>query len=131
MHRRHCAGEFKKFLTTLDTAAPDDLDVHPVCDNHAIHNTEIVHTLARHPAFHVHFTPTGSSCNNRVETRLRPDHRQAHPPPHALSVAEPEADIRQWIDIWDQNPQPFTWTNAADEILNSLASLAQISDAGH
>jgi len=48
------------------------------------------------------------------------------------SVAAHEADIRQWIDTWNENPRPFTWTKTADEILNSLAKyLARISGAGH
>ena len=43
-----------------------------------------------------------------------------------------EADIRQWIDTWNENPRPFTWTKTADEILNALAKyLARISGATH
>ncbi len=43
-----------------------------------------------------------------------------------------EADIRQWIDTWNENPRPFTWTKTADEILNSRTKyLARISDATH
>jgi transposase len=46
---------------------PAGLDVHLVCDNYATHNTaEIKTCLARHPRFHVHFTPTGSSWMNQV-----------------------------------------------------------------
>jgi transposase len=38
-----------------------------VCDNYATRNTpEIRAWLARHPRFHVHFTPTGSSWMNQV-----------------------------------------------------------------
>ena len=37
-------------------------------DNYATHNTAEIKTwLARHPRFHVHFTPTGSSGMNQVE----------------------------------------------------------------
>uniref|UniRef100_UPI00403FF2F9 hypothetical protein n=1 Tax=Streptomyces sp. TG1A-60 TaxID=3129111 RepID=UPI00403FF2F9 len=32
-----------------------------------------------------------------------------------------EDDIAAWIDTWNENPRPFTWTKTADEILNSLA----------
>ena len=43
-----------------------------------------------------------------------------------------EADIRDWIEHWNQNPRPFTWTKTADEILDSLARyLARISGAGY
>ncbi|MFD5513940.1 hypothetical protein ACFWIB_40445 [Streptomyces sp. NPDC127051] len=32
-----------------------------------------------------------------------------------------EDEIRAWIDSWNQNPRPFTWSKTADEILKSLA----------
>ena len=84
------------------------------------------------PRFHIHFTPTRSSWVNQVERffGLITDkliRRGVH-----TSVAALEADIRQWIDTWNENPRPFTWTKTADEILNSLAKyLARISGAGH
>ena len=114
-------------------AVPDGLDVHIVCDNYATHKTDMINNwLARHPRFHVHFTPTGSSWVNQVERffGLITDkliRRGVH-----TSVAALEADIRQWIDTWNENPRPFTWTKTADEILNSLAKyLARISGASH
>ena len=67
LHRRHRAAEFRKFLTAIDKAVPAGLGVHLVCDNYATHNTAEIRTwLARHPRFHVHFTPTGSSWMNQV-----------------------------------------------------------------
>ncbi|WP_326570222.1 IS630 family transposase [Actinacidiphila glaucinigra] len=122
LHRRHRAVEFKKFLITIDKAVPTGLDVHLVCDNYATHNTpEIKAWLSRHPRFHVHFTPTGSSWINQVERwfGLLTDkliRRDIH-----TSVKALEDDIRAWIDGWNKNPRPFTWTKTADEILNSLA----------
>ena len=133
LHRRHRAVEFRKFLITIDKAVPDDLDIHIVCDNYATHKTDMINNwLGRHPRFHVHFTPTGSSWVNQVERffGLITDkliRRGVH-----TSVAALEADIRQWIDTWNENPKPFTWTKTADEILNSLAKyLARISGATH
>jgi transposase len=122
LHRRHRAIEFRKFLTAIDKAVPAALDVHLVCDNYATHNTPEIRTwLARHPRFHVHFTPTGSSWMNQVERwfGLLTDkliRRGVHTSVHAL-----ENDIREWIATWNDNPRPFTWTKTADEILNSLA----------
>ena len=44
------------------------------------------------------------------------------------SVKALEHDITAWIDTWNQNPRPFTWTKNAEEILNSLAGyLTKIS----
>jgi transposase len=41
--------------------------VHLICDNLATHKTPAIRDwLARHPRFHLHFTPTGSSWINQV-----------------------------------------------------------------
>jgi transposase len=122
LHRRHRAIEFRKFLITMDKAVPAELDVHLVCDNYATHKTEEVQKwLARHPRFHVHFTPTGSSWMNQVERWFgfltdKLIRRGVH-----TSVQALERDIRAWIETWNANPRPFTWAKTADEILNSLA----------
>ncbi|MFD5475237.1 IS630 family transposase [Streptomyces sp. NPDC127105] len=122
LHRRHPAIEFKKFLATIDKAVPAGLDVHLVCDNYATHNTPEIKTwLGKRPRFHVHFTPTGSSWLNQVERwfGLLTDkliRRGVH-----TSVKALEDDIKAWIDTWNEDPRPFTWTKTADEILKSLA----------
>ncbi|MDV9195967.1 IS630 family transposase [Streptomyces sp. Wh19] len=122
LHRRHRAIEFKKFLVTIDKAVPVGLDIHLVCDSYATHNTAEIRTwLGKHPRFHVHFTPTGSSWMNQVERwfGLLTDkliRRGVH-----TSVKALEQDIRAWIDGWNENPRPFIWTKTADEILKSLA----------
>jgi len=68
IHRRHRAVEFKKFLAKIDEEVPDDLDVHLVCDNYGTHKTPAINAwLAKHPRFHIHFTPTSSSWINQVE----------------------------------------------------------------
>ena len=133
LHRRHRAVEFKKFLIAIDKTVPTELDVHIVCDNLATHKTATVRDwLAKHPRFHIHFTPTGSSWINQVERwfgyltdqLLR---RGVH-----TSVAALEKDVREWIADWNENPKPFAWIKTADEILNSLAKyIERISDAGH
>jgi transposase len=133
LHRRHRAAEFRKFLVRIDKAVPADLDVHLVCDNLATHKTAAIQDwLARHPRFHLHFTPTGSSWINQVERwfgyltdqKIR---RGAHKSVQAL-----EADIRDWIENWNADPKPFVWTKTAEEILSSLARyIARISGAGH
>jgi transposase len=133
LHRRHRSVEFRRFLTKLDKEVPEDLDVHLVCDNYATHKTDTIgRWLAAHPRFHVHFVPTSSSWLNQVErwfaeltTKLL--QRGVH-----TSVPALEADIRAWIETWNQDPKPFVWSKTADEILSSLARYCQrISGAGH
>jgi transposase len=133
LHRQHRATEFKKFLITIDKQVPTALDIHLVCDNYGTHKTPAVKAwLAKHPRFHMHFTPTGSSWINQVERwfgfltdqKIR---RGAH-----TSVQALEADIRAWIADWNTHPRPFIWTRTAEEILDSLARFCRrISGAGH
>ena len=122
LHRRHRHQEFLKFLKTTGKNVPADLDVHLVCDNYGTHKTpEIRQWLARHPRFRMHFTPTGSSWINQVERWFgyltdQLIRRGVHKSVQAL-----EADIRTWIENWNENPRPFAWTKTAEEILDSLA----------
>ncbi len=133
LHRRHRAAEFRKFLAKIDQTVPDHLDVHLICDNYGTHKTPTIKAwLERHPRFHIHFTPTGSSWINQVERWFgfladQMIRRGAHKSVYAL-----EADIRSWVAAWNEDPRPFIWTKTAQEILESLARLCQrISGAGH
>jgi transposase len=133
LHRQHRATEFKKFLVTIDKRVPEGLDVHVVCDNYGTHKTPAVRAwLARHPRFHMHFTPTGSSWINQVERWFgfltdQMIRRGVH-----KSVQSLEKQIRDWIADWNDNPRPFVWKKTAEEILDSLARyLQRTSGAGH
>jgi transposase len=133
IHPQHRAVEFKKFLIAIDKAVPADLDVHLICDNLATHKTPAINDwLAKHPRFHRHFTPTGSSWMNQVERwfGLLTDQllrRGVH-----KSVAALQYDVRDWISAWNEDPKPFRWTKTAEEILDSLAKyISRISGAGH
>jgi len=133
LHARHRALEFKQFLQTLDRAVPAELAVHVVLDNSSTHKTAAIQRwLAGHPRLVLHFTPTSSSWLNLVERwfaelttkKLR---RGAH-----RSVRELNADIRAWIESWNQNPRPYVWTKTADQILESITRYCtRINDSGH
>jgi hypothetical protein len=48
------------------------------------------------------------------------------------SVQALEEDIRAWTAAWDEDPKPFVWKKAADEILNLLTKcVKRNSGAGH
>ncbi len=101
---------------------PADLDVHLVCDNLSTYKTPAVRSwLAKHPRFHIHFTPTGSSWMNQVERWFGYLTDQLIRSGVHKSVQALEADVRAWIDQWNQNPKPFVWTKTAEEIMDSLA----------
>jgi transposase len=133
LQKRHRAIEFKKFLTQIDHAVPAELDVHLICDNLSTHKTPAIGAwLAGHPRFQLHFTPTSSSWLNQVERwfGLLTDRQIRRGVHDSISVLE--RDIQSWIEQWNTNPRPFTWTKTADEILERLARyLQRIPDAGH
>jgi transposase len=133
IHRRHRAVEFRKFLTTIDAQVPDHLDVHLVCDNYGTHKTPAIKAwLARHPRFHVHFTPTSSSWVNQVERWFGFITDQLIRRGSHTSVQGLEADIRSWVKSWNDDPKPFIWTKTAERILDSLGRLlTRINGGGH
>jgi transposase len=133
LHRKHRAAEFRKFLATIDKTVPATLDVHLICDNYGTHKTPATRAwLARHPRFHIHFTPTGTSWINQVERWFAYLTDQLIRRGVHKSVQALEADIRTWVANWNTNPKPFVWTKTAEEILESLSRYcSRISGAGH
>jgi hypothetical protein len=68
---------------------------------------------------------TSSSWMNQVERWFgfltdQMIRRGAHQSVQAL-----EADIRSWVDIWNDSPRPFVWTKTAEEIIVSLGRFIQ------
>ena len=85
----------------------------------------------RPPRFHLHFPDqlvlAGTRSALVAELTAKLLQRGVHTNVHAL-----EADIRAWIEIWNQDPKPAGWTKTTDEILGSLARYCQrISGTGH
>jgi transposase len=118
---RHRGREFGAFLNTIETAVPDDLDVHIVMDNVSSHKTQAIRNwFARRPRWHVHSTPTSASSINQVERFLanlteKQLRRGAH-----RSTAELEAAIKHYIKIANAEAKPFVWTKSADDILATI-----------
>jgi transposase len=106
---------------------------HVILDNYSTHKTPAIRRwLAAHPGFVLHFTPTGASWINLVERffgelTARKLQRSAH-----RSVKALNADIQDWIENWNEDPQPYVWTRTADEILQKLAGYCNtINASGH
>src|SRR5215210_6724386 len=69
---RHRHQEWLKFLQQIDAETPADRDLHLILDNYATHkHPKVKKWLARHPRFHLHFTPTSASWLNMVERFFR------------------------------------------------------------
>jgi transposase/transposase-like protein len=115
---RHRHSEFLTFLRTIDREVPKRLHVHLILDNYATHTHPTVEKwLAKHPRFHLHFTPTSSSWLNMVEIFFghltdKAIRRGAFPSVPALIQA-----IERYLAQHNQDPQPFKWTQTAEQIL--------------
>jgi len=66
--QRHRHQESLAFLKGPERNVPPHLDVNLILDNYGTHKHHKVKAwLARHPRFHLHFTPTYASCSTQVE----------------------------------------------------------------
>ena len=132
-YRRHRHQEFLRFLNDIDVNLPGGFDVHLVMDNYGTHKVTKVRTwLARHPRYHVHFTPTSGSWLNLVERLFaevteRCVRRGSHTAVRALEKA-----MLDYLDQRNKDPKPFVWKADADLILGKVERLSKrISDSGH
>ncbi len=119
---RHRHAEFLKFLRKIDKEVPEGLQVHLICDNYATHKHPNVKAwLARHPRFHMHFTPTSSSWLNLVERWFRELTDKALRRGVFHSVPDLITKIEEYLDAHNDNPKPFVWTATVEEILTKIA----------
>lgn len=133
LHRRHRSDEFLSFLRRMETEVPADLDVHLIMDNYGTHKTQQIRDwLARHPRFHIHFTPTYSSWINQVERWFAAlTEKQIRRGTHR-SVRELETAIKLYLATYNADPRPFVWVKTADQILKSIERFClRTSLAGH
>lgn len=80
LHQRHRAIEFHTFLQPIDREVPAHVDAPLVLD---------------------------SSCTHKIPKIQR--WLAAHPVAHQ-SVRALNADIRAWIENWNEDPRPYVWT---------------------
>ena len=133
LHARHRAIEFKKFLADHRPRGARRVR-RPRRARQRLHPQDPGgQTLAAaHPRFVLHFTPTSSSWLNLVERwfgelTTKKLQRGTHRSVRALN-----ADIRAWIETWNDNPRPYVWTKTADQILDSIARYCtRINDSRH
>ena len=119
---RHRNTEFLKFLRIIDREVPKGLQIHMICDNYATHkHADVRKWLAKHPRFHVHFTPTSSSWLNLVERWFRDLTDKAIRRGVFHSVNELITAIEDYLKVNNDNPKPFIWTATAEQILTKVA----------
>ncbi len=125
-YSRHRHQEFLKFLRRLDGEFPGKISLHLVMDNYGTHKHPNVQAwLKRHPRFIPHFVPTSSSWLNLVERWFGELTTKAVRRGSFASVADLEAVIAQFLDAWNENPNPFVWTATIESIQAKLARCRQ------
>jgi transposase len=114
----HRHQEGLRFLKLIDRQTPKGKELHLIIDNYAIHkHPEVKAWLAKHPRFHLHFTPTSSSWLNMVERFFRDITDKRIRRGVFTSVSELEAAINEYIAVHNAKPKPFIWTAKASDIL--------------
>jgi len=119
---RHRHQEWLKFLQLIDAQTPADRELHLILDNYATHkHPRVKKWLAKHPRFHLHFTPTSASWLNMVERFFRDltVNRLRRGVFH--SVPELVAELEKYIAQHNRDPKPFIWTAKANDILAKVA----------
>jgi len=126
-HRRHRHQEFLKFMELVDSQLPAEAkEVHLVLDNYGTHKTpKVIRWFARHPRYHLHFTPTSGSWINQVERWFAGITEKRIRRGSFTSVPQLEKAIQEYLNHNNENPKPFVWTADADLILGKIQRLCE------
>jgi transposase len=126
---RHRHQEWLKFLRVIDDVTPPDKELHLIADNYATHkHPKVQKWLARHPRFHLYFTPTSSSWLNMVERFFRDLTEQRLRRGIFRDVEELIMAMDDYIDKHNDNPKPFVWTAKASDILEKVNRARAVLD---
>jgi transposase len=119
---KHRHNEFLMFLETIEKEVPSGLEIHLILDNYATHKHPNVKAwLAKHPRFHLHFTPTSSFWLNLVERWFRELTDKTlrrgvfHLVPDLITA------IETYLSAHNDQPRPLVWTATAESILTKVA----------
>ena len=118
---RHRHQEWLVFLKGIDTEVPADLEVHLILDNYATHkHPRVLAWVAKHPRFHLHFTPTSASWLNLVERFFRDLSQDVVLPGSFASVAEMIDAIWAYLAERNLHPQRYEWKASGRSILEKI-----------
>jgi transposase/transposase-like protein len=133
---RHTGDDVLAFFKKLDRSVPRRLEIHVVLDNLSAHQTPDIQTWLADPRrkrWHLHFTPTSSSWLNLVERFFAELTNRRLRRGVFTSVPMLIDAMESWIAKWNEDPKPFVWHKAADEIIEKVrrgrAVLHQINSA--
>jgi transposase len=117
---RHRHQEWLSFLRQIDRETPAGIAIHIIADNYGTHKHDKVKAwLARHPRFHMHFTPTSSSWMNLVERYFRD--LTVCLREHSFDSAKQLADcIVDYLAHSNEQPKRYVWRADGAAILEKI-----------
>jgi hypothetical protein len=119
--RRHTHREWLRFLQEIDRQTPSQLQLHLIVDNYSAHKHPKVKTwLARHPRFHMHFTPASASWLNLVERFFRDLTQEALLPGSFQSVKQLVDAIDAYLAQHNLAAKRYVWRADGAEVLRKI-----------
>jgi transposase len=103
-----------------------------ILDNYGTHgHPNVTAWLAKHPRFHLHFTPTSASWLNLVERWFAEITRKRLKRGVFRNVPELIAAIEEYIKLNNDDPKPFIWIKKAEDILKKVAHCTSVTVTLH
>jgi transposase len=113
----HTGADFLHFLKRIARRYGRH-ELHLIVDNSSTHSTPAVQAwLATHPRVHLHFTPTGASWLNLVESWFSILTRKSVRRGSFDTVRALIRHIEHYIAHWNDHPTPFVWTKEPAEVV--------------
>lgn len=126
---RHRHQEWIKFLNVIDGSTPPDRELHLVADNYATHkHPKVQRWLARHPRFHMHFTPTSSSWLNLVERWFRDLTQKRLRRGTFTSVRQLQQAILEYVEHHNDRAEGCRWKALPADILAKVRRARTVLD---
>jgi transposase len=130
--QRHRHQEFIRFLNAVEKRAPAGKTIQAIVDNYATHkHPKVRQWLARHPRWTFHFTPTSASWLNAVEGFFATLTKRRLKRGVFRSVADLQAAINRFLEEYNQQSKPFTWTADPNKIIAAVKRGHQVLDSIH
>jgi transposase len=130
LEAEHTHVEWLRFLKQVERQTPKKLALHLIVDNYATHkHAKVRHWLDRHPRFHLHFIPTGSSWMNLVERFFGELTTDVIREGSFTSVRDRCDDIEDYLTARNLEPKPYRWRASGESILRKIQRAREALDA--
>ena len=126
---RHRHQEWIKFLKKIDESTEPALELHLIADNYATHkHPKVLRWLARHPRFHMHFTPTSASWLNLVERWFRELTQKRLRRGTFRSVGALIKAILEFVEEHNNRTDGYRWKTLPEDILAKVRRAREVLD---